>query len=96
MWEEVKPITLLLEQDNEDGSRFLMHFYSHDYELVKLKEASHFNQNGAMIGNYSRLYESHCECTYDLNFFVERLSKNTTQKIIEYFENPNIYIEYYI
>jgi len=96
MWEEVKPITLLLEQDNEDGSRFLMHFYSHDYELVKLKEASHFNKNGAMIGNYSRLYESHCECTYDLNFFVERLSKNTTRKIIEYFENPNIYIEYYI
>lgn len=96
MWEEVKPITLLLEQDNEDGSRFLMHFYSHDYELVKLKEASHFNKSGAMIGNYSRLYELHCECTYDLNFFVELLSKNTTQKIIEYFENPNIYIEYYL
>lgn len=96
MWEEVKPITLLLEQDNEDGSRFLMHFYSHDYELVKLKEASHFNKSGAMVGNYSRLYESHCECTYDLNFFVERLSKTTTRKIIEYFENPNIYIEYYI
>lgn len=96
MWEEVKPITLLLEQDNEDGSRFLMHFYSHDYELVKLKEASHFNKSGVMVGTYSRLCESHCECIYDLNFFVERLSKTTTRKIIEYFENPNIYIEYYI
>ena len=38
MWEEVKPITLLLEQENDDGGRFLMYFYSHDYEIVKLRE----------------------------------------------------------
>jgi hypothetical protein len=95
MWEQVKPITLLLEQDNEDGSRFLMQFYSHDYELIRLKEASHFDKHGVLIGDYSRLVDVHCECKYDLNFFVERLSRKSTQQLVEYFENPNIYIEYY-
>jgi hypothetical protein len=96
MWEEVKPITILLEQENSDGSRFLLDFYSHDYELIKLKEASHYDNNNQLIGSYSRLYDKHCVCDYDSNFFVERLLLTTTQKLIEYYENSNLYIEFNI
>lgn len=96
MWDEVKPITLLLEQNNSDGSRFLLNFYSHDYELIKLKDASHYDEKGKLIGEYSRLYDQHSFCKYDLNFFIEKLNKNTTQKLIEYFENPYLYIEYFV
>ena len=94
MWEEVKPITLFLRQDNSDGGYFLLYFYSTDYELVKLREASHFGLDGQMIGDYSRLLDLHCACTYDSNFFVDRLTRTTIQKMVEYYENPNIYIEY--
>ncbi len=94
MWEEVKPITLYLEQKNDDGSRFLMYFYSHDYELVKLKEAVHFDEEDNIVGSYSRLLDTHCASKYDSNFFISRLSKATTRKMIEYYENPNLFVEY--
>jgi len=94
MWDNVKPITLFLEQENDDGSRFLLYFYSNDYELIKLKEATHFDPEGRLVGDYSRLLDAHCSCKYDSNFFIERLSKSTTRKMIEYYENPNLFIEY--
>ena len=94
MWEEVKPITLCLEQKNEDGTKFLLYFYSTDYELIKLREATYFDADGNILGGYSRLLSSHGSCKYDSNFFVERLSTTTTQKLIEYYENSNLYIEY--
>tara|TARA_A100001037_G_scaffold63293_1_gene55386 strand:+ start:86935 stop:87225 length:291 start_codon:yes stop_codon:yes gene_type:complete len=94
MWDNVKPITLILEQKNEDETRFLLYFYSTDYELIKLREGTHFDASGNILGGYSRLLSSHDSCKYDSNFFVERLSTTTTQKLIEYYENPNLYIEY--
>ena len=94
MWEEVKPITMLLEQEHDDGSRFYMYFYSYDYELVKLKEAVHFDADNRIIGNYSRLLSDHCMSEYDSNFFISRLTKSTTRKMIEYYENPNLFVEY--
>jgi hypothetical protein len=94
MWDNVKPITLYLEQKNDDGSRFLLYFYSHDYELIKLREATHFDAEGTLVGGYSRLLDAHGSCKYDSNFFIERLSKTTIQKMIEYYENPNLFVEY--
>ena len=94
MWEEVKPITLFLEQKNDDGTRFYMYFYSHDYELIKLREAVHFDENNRMLGSYSRLLDAHCESKYDSNYFVGRLTYETTRKLIEYYENPNLFVEY--
>lgn len=94
MWDNVKPIMLFLEQENDDGSRFLLYFYSNDYELIKLREATYFDIEGRLAGSYSRLLDAHDSCEYDSNFFVERLSNDTTRKLIEYYENPNLYIEY--
>ena len=94
MWDNVKPITLFLEQENDDGSRFLLYFYSNDYELVKLREATHFDADGKLLGSYSRLLDAHASCKYDSNFFVERLSRTTVGKLIEYYENSSLYIEY--
>ncbi len=94
MWDNVKPITLLSEQNNDDGSRFLMYFYSHDYEVVKLKEATYLDGMGRMVGSYSRLLDAHCSSKYDSNFFVEKLSNDTVKKLIEYYENPRLFIEY--
>ena len=96
MWDNVKPITLFLEQENDDGSRFLLYFYSNDYELIKLREAVHFDIEGRLVGNYSRLLDAHCSCKYDSNFFVERLTETTTKKLVEYYENSKLYIEYLI
>ena len=96
MWDKVKPITLFLEQENDDGSRFLLYFYSNDYELIKLREAVHFDIEGRLVGSYSRLLDAHCSCKYDSNFFVERLAKDTTKKLVEYYENSKLYIEYLI
>jgi hypothetical protein len=96
MWEDVKPITLYLDQNNEDGSRFLLYFYSYDYELVKLKEATYFNQDGKLMGGYSRLIDAHMDSKYSANFFIEKLSKHTIKKMIEFYENPKLYIEYIV
>ena len=94
MWDNVKPITLFLEQENDDGSRFLLYFYSNDYELIKLKEATHFDAEDKLVGSYSRLLDAHDSCKYDSNFFVEQLSDGTVRKLIEYYENSSLYIEY--
>lgn len=96
MWDNVKPITLFLEQKNDDGSRFLLYFYSHDYELIKLREATHFDAEGRLVGSYSRLLDAHDSCKYDSNYFVERLSRVSTQRLIEYYENSNLCVEYLI
>ena len=96
MWDNVKPITLYLEQNNDDGSRFLLYFYSYDYELVKLREAIYFDPGGNVLGGYSRLLDAHDSCKYDSNFFIERLMYSTTRKLVEYYENPNLFIEYMI
>ena len=94
MWDNVKPITLFLEQKNDDGSRFLLYFYSNDYELIKLREATHFDAEDKLLGSYSRLLDAHDSCKYDSNFFIGRLSTATTRKMIEYYENPNLFVEY--
>lgn len=94
MWDEVKPITLLLEQNNSDGSRFVLYFYSTDYELIKLREATHFDENGNPIGSYSRLTDTQLSSKLPLNFFIEKLTKTTIQKMIEYYENPKLFVEY--
>ena len=94
MWDEVKQITLLLEQNNSDGSRFVLYFYSTDYELIKLREATHFDDSGNLIGSYSRLTDAHLSSNLSLNFFIEKLTKTTIQKMIEYYENPKLFVEY--
>jgi hypothetical protein len=97
MWQDVKPITLFLRQDNEDGSYFLLYFYSHDYELVKLKEATHISMSGEnILGSFCSLLEIYDASGYSAQFFIERLTKATTQKMIEYYENSNLSIEYFI
>ena len=94
MWNQVKPITLFLEQENDDKSRFLMYFYSFYYELVILDESMHFGGGGELLGGYSRLLEFHGGGKYDSNFFVERLSRETIGNLIQYYENKNLEIEY--
>ena len=94
MWDDVKPITMLLKQNNKDGSYFGMHFYSNDYELIKLREATHFNENGDIIGSYSRLPDVYETNNLTLNYFIERLDKTTISKLIQYYENPNLFVEY--
>jgi hypothetical protein len=96
MWEQVKPITMLLEQENEDNSRFLMYFYSHDYEIVKLREATHITADKNLIGTYSRLLDAHAQSSYTASFFIERLSRNSIKKMIEYYENPRLFVEYLV
>jgi hypothetical protein len=96
MWDQVKPITLLLEQENEDGSSFIMHFYSHDYDIVKLQEATHINADKNLVGTYSRLLDAHIESSYTASFFIERLSRNSVKKMVEYYENPRLFVEYLI
>ena len=94
MWDQVKPITLLLEQINDDGSRFLMHFYSHDYELVKLKEATHLGELGDVIETYSRLLDEYGIKASSANYFIQKLNKDSVSKLIQYYENKNLFIEY--
>jgi len=94
MWEEVKPITLFLEQKNEDNSRYLLYFYSHDYELIKLREATEFNSNNKIVGSYSRLLDAHSTSKFSASYFIDKLNRNTINKMIEYYENPNLFIEY--
>lgn len=96
MWNQVKPITLFLEQENDDKGRFLMYFYSFDYELVKLNEAMHFGTDGELLGGYSRLMEFHGASKYDSKFFVERLSRDSLRKLVQYYENKNLLVEYVI
>ena len=96
MWDRVKPITLFLEQENDDKSRFLMYFYSFDYELVKLNEAMHFGPAEELLGGYSRLLEFHGTSEYDSNFFVERLSRDSLRNLVQYYENKNLTVEYVI
>ena len=97
MRQDVKPITLFLRQDNADGSYFLLYFYSYDYELVKLKEATHISESGEdVLGSYCKLLEVYDASGYSAQFFIERLTRETTQKMIEYYENSNLSIEYFI
>tara|TARA_A200000113_G_scaffold181135_2_gene167052 strand:- start:1082 stop:1375 length:294 start_codon:yes stop_codon:yes gene_type:complete len=96
MWDQVKPITLTIEQKNIDNSKFILHFYSCDYEVVKLREAIHVSEFGDTLGFFSRLASKHDEKYFiSANFFIGKLSKDTTSKLIQYFENPNLFIEYY-
>ena len=96
MWDQVKPITLTIEQLNSDKSKFILYFYSCDSEVVKLKEAIFVNEFGETKGFFSRLASKH-DTKYFLsaNFFINKLTKDTTSKLIQYFENPNLFIEYY-
>ena len=96
MWEQVKPITLILEQKNDDGSRFVFHLFSHDFELVKLREAFEYDSENKLKGEYSRVIPTHTSVRYNSNYFVERLTPSSKQKIIEFYENPNIFVEYFI
>ena len=97
MRQGVKPITLFLRQDNEDGSYFLLYFYSYDHELVKLKEATHISESGDdVLGSFCNLLEVYDASGYSAQFFIERLTKPTTQKMIEYYENSSLSIEYFI
>ncbi len=96
MWEQVKPITLILEQENADKSRFVMHLYSYDFELVKIREAFEYDANNKLTGEYSRFSIHQDKVRYTSNYFVERLSPESKQKIVEYYENSNIFVEYFI
>tara|TARA_B100000579_G_C22694750_1_gene786846 strand:+ start:370 stop:660 length:291 start_codon:yes stop_codon:yes gene_type:complete len=96
MWEEVKPITMLLEQEETDGGRFLMYFYSYDYEIVKLREATYIDKYGNMAETYSRLLEDYTDSSCDASFFIERLSRSSIKKMIEYYENPHLFVEYLV
>lgn len=96
MWEDVKPISLSLEQKNKDGSYFILNFYSNDYELIKLRDACHYDADGKFVGDYSRLSQEHFSSVYTANFFIDKLTEESIKKIIEYYENANLYIEYFI
>ena len=96
MWEEVKPITMLLEQENEDGSRFIMQFYSHDYEIIKLMEASYIDCNKKVVETYSRLLDAHVNSSCSASFFIEKLNRTSIKKIVEYYENPKLFLEYLV
>jgi len=96
MWEQVKPITMLLEQENDDGSRFVLHLFSHDFELIKVRDAFEYNSKNELIGEYSRVISRHDEHKHNSNYFVEKLTNQSRQRIIEFYENPNIFIEYFI
>jgi len=94
MWEQVKPIKLILEQNNEDNTTFWMEFYSYDSELVKLNEAKHYSSDNQLLGEYSRILGPQKNSKYDPHFFVSKLKIETTTKLIQYYENPDLYLEY--
>ena len=56
MWEQVKPITMLLEQENDDGSRFVLHLFSHDFELIKVRDAFEYNSKNEYIYKMYNIY----------------------------------------
>ena len=92
MWNQVKPITLELKQINEDGTYFCIEFYSYDYKLVKIKEAYHYDSNDKLIGKYCNITSNNKK--FNPHYFVSKLTMQTSQKLIEYYENSNLFIEY--
>ena len=94
MWEQVKPIKLEIKQINKDDSVFIYNFYSFDSELIKISDATYYDEFGSVLGCYSRLLEINDKCKLSLNFFTSKLNKSTTQKLVEYFENPRIFVEF--
>lgn len=92
MWEQVKPITLEFKQLNEDKTYFWLKFYSYDYELVKIDEAYHYDENNKLIGKYCRI-TSH-DKKFNPHYFVSKFTLETSQRLVEYYENPNLFIEY--
>jgi hypothetical protein len=94
MWEHVKPIILKLIQQNTDGSYFRIEFYSYDSEIVKLSEAHHYDEKNKLIGKYCRLTSP--DIKFNPHYFVSKFTHDTSQKLVEYFENPDLFIEYII
>jgi hypothetical protein len=92
MWEQVKPITLKLEQKNEDGTVFVLEFFSYDYELVKISEAYHYDKNNKLIGKYDRITSD--DKIFNPHYFVSKFTMDTSQKLVQYYENPDLFIEY--
>tara|TARA_B100000282_G_scaffold264386_1_gene214907 strand:+ start:908 stop:1192 length:285 start_codon:yes stop_codon:yes gene_type:complete len=92
MWNQVKPITLKFKQINEDGTYFWLEFFSYDYELVKISEAYHYSKNNKLIGKYDRRLLG--DKKFNLHYFISKFTKKTSQRLVEYFENPNLFIEY--
>ena len=93
MWNKVKPITLEIKQINDDKSSFIYSFYSFDSELVKIDNVLHLDDKNDIIGCYSRLKDTEDKCKLPLNFFTEKINKKTTDKLIQYYENPRLFIE---
>jgi len=96
MWEQVKPITIEIKQINDDSTYFIYSFYSFDSKLIKVDNVCHYDEKNIILGCYSRLTEDDSECKTKLNFFMENLNNSTTNKLIQYFENPKLYVEFYI
>ena len=92
MWNEVKPITLKFKQINEDGTYFWLKFFSYDYELVKISEACHYDKNNKLIGKYDRITSN--DKKFNPHYFVSKFTKDTSQKLVEYYENSDLFIEY--
>lgn len=94
MWDEVKPISVEITQINDDLSEIVYDFYSHDYEVVKLSSAIH-KKDGKLLFSYDK-FGSKFNSYKNAKYFVSRINKNTTQKLIEYYENRNLYLEFFI
>mgnify|MGYP001159581571 FL=1 len=92
MWDEVKPITLEFKQINEDGTYFWLEFFSYDYELVKINEAYHYDKNNKLIGKYDRITSD--DKKFNPHYFVSKFTMDTSQKLVEYYENADLFIEY--
>lgn len=92
MWNQVKPITLKFKQTNDDGTYFWLEFYSYDQELVKLSEAYHYDKNNKLIGKYDRVLINNKK--FNPHYFISKFTTKTSQRLVEYFENSNLFIEY--
>ena len=92
MWDEVKPITLKIIQNNEDGTTLHLEFFSYDYELVKISEAYHYDRSNQLIAKYDRINK--IDKKTNLNYFVSKFTPDTNQRLVEYYENPKLFIEY--
>jgi hypothetical protein len=94
MWEDVKPISVKIAQTCETGCVIEYDFYSHDYEVVKLNSATH-KCDGETLYLFDKFVNG--SDTIDrAKYFISKINNHTKQKLIEYYENKNLYLEFFI
>ena len=53
---------------------------------MKIKEAYHYDKNNKLIGKYDRITSN--DKKFNPHYFVSKFTIDTSQKLVEYYENP--------